>query len=107
MIPGLERELLSMTDENDQSTSDPRWPYAVQSAGELSSLAIERSGQQMSREDLLSGVCAQLMLRLDPPITSLKLDSFAVEMGQRVSVKPDHVASGNKEYIVSLRTGGS
>lgn len=103
MIPNLERELLGMADE--QSTSDPRWPYAVQSAGELSSIAIERSGQQMSREDLLSGVCAQLMLLLG--IASIKLDSFAVEMGQRVGVKPDHVAAGNKEYIVSLRPGGS
>jgi len=108
MIPGLEHELLKprMADHDDISSSNVHYPYAIQTAGEASTAAIERNGRQMSREDLLSGVCAQLMLRLDPPVTSIKLDSFALEMGQRVHIEPDHPTHDHKEYIVSLRPGG-
>lgn len=115
-----------MTDADDISTNSAYWPYGIQTLdpppystfredepmqpehnqGRQCTEAVERSGQQMSREDLLSGVCAQLMARMDPPLTTIKLDSFAVEAGKRVEIHPDHATADHKQYVVSLRPGG-
>lgn len=66
---------------------------------------IDRTDTLSRQNDLLSGVVANLMHRLN--ITTLIMGSFELEHGPRVSIKPDAVTkdSADKHYYIELRQG--
>jgi hypothetical protein len=66
---------------------------------------IESISRQLSREDLLNGIVAQLMTRLG--LTCIVLPSFDVECGPRVTVTPERVLphTKDKHYFVQAKPG--
>lgn len=67
--------------------------------------SVEKLDRQLSREDLLNGIVAQLMNRLG--LTCIVLQSFEVECGTRVSVTPERVLpqTKDKHYFVQVKPG--
>jgi hypothetical protein len=99
-----------LTDPVDATTVRPSIPRDHLEPAELTLGAqitrhVERIEKQLSREDLLNGICAQLMQRLG--MTSIVLESFEVECGPRVTVTPDRVLphTKDKHYFVQTKPG--
>jgi hypothetical protein len=61
----------------------------------------------LTQLDLALAALAQAMLRCDPPLTVMILDSFTLENGPRATISPDKVPPQNqdKHYYVKLTQG--
>jgi hypothetical protein len=76
-----------------------------ESAGARVTRIADATAKQLSREDLLNGIVAQLMTRLG--LTCIVLPSFDVECGPRVTVTPERVLphTKDKHYFVQTKPG--